>query len=141
MNPVSRPCLNRCIPLLLLVAGLFSSASLAGDVLAREAWIRALPPGQPTTAVYLVLENRGAQPARLTGAALASVAARLTIAAAALQPILRYYGGFTRPDLPGMKADFLPIAAIAFPAVLTQLATPVGQAYVTRAMAEFGMLT
>lgn len=74
----------------------------------------------------------------LTGAALASVAARLTIAAAALQPILRFYGGFTRPDVAGLRADFLPIAAIAFPAVLTQLATPVGQAYVTRAMAAFG---
>ena len=26
----------------------------------------------------------------------------------------------------------------AFPAILTQLATPIGQAYVTRSMAEFG---
>ncbi len=31
-----------------------------------------------------------------------------------------------------------PIVAIAFPAVLTQLATPIGQAYVTRAMAAYG---
>ena len=34
--------------------------------------------------------------------------------------------------------DLRPIAAIAFPAILTQLATPIGQAYVTRAMAEYG---
>jgi Na+-driven multidrug efflux pump len=37
-----------------------------------------------------------------------------------------------------MRLDFPVILTIAFPAVLTQLATPVGQAYVTRAMAEFG---
>ena len=74
----------------------------------------------------------------LTGAALASVAARLTIAAMAMQPIIRYYGGFGRPRLTGMLRDLPPIASIAFPAILTQLATPVGQAIVTRAMAEFG---
>jgi len=34
--------------------------------------------------------------------------------------------------------DARPILAIAFPAILTQLATPIGQAYVTRAMAEYG---
>jgi Na+-driven multidrug efflux pump len=38
----------------------------------------------------------------LTGAALASVAARFTIAASALLPILRNYGGLVRPDLPGL---------------------------------------
>jgi Na+-driven multidrug efflux pump len=36
----------------------------------------------------------------LTGAALASVAARITIAVVALLPILRNYGGLARPDLP-----------------------------------------
>ncbi|MGI1661066.1 MATE family efflux transporter [Palleronia sp. KMU-117] len=74
----------------------------------------------------------------LTGAALASVAARVTIAVTALLPILRHYGGFIRPSLPGLSADLGPVLAIAGPAILTQLATPLGQAYVTRAMAEFG---
>lgn len=74
----------------------------------------------------------------LTGAALASVAARLTIAAVSLLPILRHYGGFVAPRMSEMKADLRPVLAIAVPAILTQLATPVGQAYVTRAMAEFG---
>jgi putative MATE family efflux protein len=74
----------------------------------------------------------------LTGAALASVAARITIAVVALLPILRNYGGLVRPDLPGLSADFRPVFALALPAILTQLATPVGQAFVTRAMAEFG---
>lgn len=74
----------------------------------------------------------------LTGAALASVAARIVIAATALLPILRHYGGIARPQVPGLLRDLPPIAAIAVPAILTQLATPVGQAIVTRAMADFG---
>ncbi|MBV2359296.1 MATE family efflux transporter [Thalassococcus sp. CAU 1522] len=74
----------------------------------------------------------------LTGAALASVAARLVIAATAVLPLVRHYGGFTRPAPGALAADLRPVLAIALPAILTQLATPVGQAYVTRAMAEFG---
>lgn len=74
----------------------------------------------------------------LTGAALASVAARITIGTYALIPIFRHHGGLARPDVAGLLADFRPIFAIAAPAILTQLATPIGQAYVTRAMAEFG---
>ena len=74
----------------------------------------------------------------LTGAALASVAARVTIGAYALIPIFRHHGGLERPSPTGLARDFWPVAAIAAPAIMTQLATPVGQAYVTRAMAEFG---
>ncbi|MGB7317030.1 MAG: MATE family efflux transporter [Planktotalea sp.] len=74
----------------------------------------------------------------LTGAALASVAARLTIAAVSLLPILKHYGGFVRPEMRDLMLDLRPVLAIAFPAILTQLATPIGQAYVTRAMADFG---
>ena len=74
----------------------------------------------------------------LTGAAMASFAARITIAIAAIWPLMRIYGGVTQPHWPGMKRDFIPIYAIAFPAILAQIATPVGQAYVTRAMASYG---
>lgn len=74
----------------------------------------------------------------LTGAALASVAARISIAIAALIPIVRIYGGFGRPTVSGLVEDVRPIITIAFPAILTQLATPIGQAYVTRQMAAYG---
>jgi putative MATE family efflux protein len=74
----------------------------------------------------------------LTGAALASIAARFTIAGLALSAIHRFHGGFGRPGRRGLALDFRPVFAIALPAILTQLATPVGQAYVTRAMAEYG---
>lgn len=74
----------------------------------------------------------------LTGAALASVAARVVIAATSLLPILKHYGGFQWSGFAAFFKDFPPVLGIALPAILTQLATPVGQAYVTRAMAEFG---
>ncbi len=74
----------------------------------------------------------------LTGAALASVASRVVIAAVALLPILRHYGGFDRPSAASLAADFPPLMAISGPAILTQLATPVGQAIVTRIVAGYG---
>lgn len=74
----------------------------------------------------------------LQGAAWASVAARIAIGVAALVPIVRYYGGFGRPNFASMMPDLRPVLVIAFPAILTQLATPIGQAYVTRQMASFG---
>lgn len=74
----------------------------------------------------------------LTGAAIASFAARMAIGVAALIPILRHYGGLTWPTRAELRADLAPTLTLALPAILTQLATPIGQAYVTRAMAEFG---
>ncbi|MEE9427899.1 MAG: MATE family efflux transporter [Paracoccaceae bacterium] len=74
----------------------------------------------------------------LTGAAMASVASRVAIAFAALYPVIRYYGGLHLPRPAALIADLGPILTIGFPAILTQLATPIGQAYVTRSMAEFG---
>jgi Na+-driven multidrug efflux pump len=68
----------------------------------------------------------------LTGAALASVAARITIAVVALLPILRNYGGLARPDLPWPGRGLPAGLRAGLPAILTQLATPVGQAFVTR---------
>lgn len=74
----------------------------------------------------------------LQGAAWASVAARVAIGVTALVPIIRFYGGFGRPSLANMLPDLRPVLVIAFPAILTQLATPIGQAYVTRSMAVYG---
>lgn len=74
----------------------------------------------------------------LTGAAIASVVARLVICAMAVWPLIRIYNGLTRPHMPGMMRDLNPVLAIAFPAILAQIATPVGQAFVTREMAGYG---
>jgi Na+-driven multidrug efflux pump len=74
----------------------------------------------------------------LTGAAIASAVARLVICAMALWPVLRIYGGLARPRWTGLKRDLRPVLGIAVPAILAQVATPVGQAFVTRAMASYG---
>jgi hypothetical protein len=73
----------------------------------------------------------------LTGAALASVAALDHRGCrASADPAELRGAGAARPA--GSPRTFRPVFALALPAILTQLATPVGQAFVTRAMAEFG---
>ena len=74
----------------------------------------------------------------LVGAAIASVCARAAMAIFAVRPLIKVYDGFERPKLRQFIGDLFPVFAIAIPAILTQVATPIGQAYVTRAMAEFG---
>lgn len=74
----------------------------------------------------------------LQGAAWASVCARVSIGIAALVPIFTRFGGLHPPRPAALLADLRPILALAFPAILTQLATPIGQAYVTRSMATYG---
>ncbi|RED18231.1 MATE family efflux transporter [Pontivivens insulae] len=74
----------------------------------------------------------------LQGAAIASVLARIAIAVLALRPIWKDYGGLVAPHIAALRGDLGRIRALAFPALLTNIATPVGAAYVTREMARFG---
>ncbi|MEN8831971.1 MAG: MATE family efflux transporter [Pacificibacter sp.] len=74
----------------------------------------------------------------LDGAAYASFAARFAMAGTAVFYLARRYGGFTGLSFAGVLRDFKPIAAIAIPAMLANIAAPVGGAYVTFAASEFG---
>ena len=74
----------------------------------------------------------------LDGAAYASVAARFATLITALYPIFKHYGGFARPSVARFKSDLSPIVAIAAPAMLTNVATPIGNGFVTRTISEFG---
>ncbi len=74
----------------------------------------------------------------LEGAAYASVSARIAMMIAALYPVFRHYGGLEVPKLARMKADVAPILAIAGPAILTNIATPFGNGFVTRLVSDFG---
>ena len=74
----------------------------------------------------------------LAGAAWASVAARIASASLSFYFLFKNHGGLEAPDRVGLLRDFNPVMVIAIPAILTQLATPVGAAFATRAMAEFG---
>ncbi len=74
----------------------------------------------------------------LDGAAIASVCARLAMAVFTVVPVIRHYGGFAPFRISAFIADLRPIAAITVPAILTNIATPVGNFIVTRAVADFG---
>lgn len=74
----------------------------------------------------------------LDGAAIASVIARIFILVAAVRPALRVHRGFARPSLKQVVSDLGPVRAIAIPAVLTNVATPIGNAIVIREVAQFG---
>ncbi|QYK43646.1 MAG: MATE family efflux transporter [Paracoccaceae bacterium] len=120
----------------LLMVGMIGGAILRAHGDARRAMLATILGGLVNAVLDpILIFGLGLD---LTGAALASVAARVTIAATALRPILRHHGGFDRPTAAGLAADLRPVFAIAGPAILTQVATPFGQAWVTRAMAAFG---
>lgn len=75
----------------------------------------------------------------LNGAALASVSARFAMMATAVYPIFKHYGGFAPFDAGHFRRDLRPIFAIAAPAILTNIATPIGIMIVTRMIAPFGV--
>jgi putative MATE family efflux protein len=120
----------------LLMVGMIGGAILRSHGDARAAMMATVW-GAVATAVLdpILIFGLGWE---LTGAALASVVARVVIAAMALRPITAKYGGFDRPTPGQVVADMGPIWAIAVPAILTQVATPVGQAFVTRATSSYG---
>ena len=60
------------------------------------------------------------------------------MAVTAVVPIIRHYGGFAKLEAVRFRADLKPIAAIAIPAILTNIATPIGNSIVTRAVSEYG---
>lgn len=74
----------------------------------------------------------------LTGAAIAGAGSRCVMLVVALWPVWRRIGGFA-PITADAMADFVqPFVAISAPAILTQMATPVGQALVTRMVGVYG---
>jgi putative MATE family efflux protein len=74
----------------------------------------------------------------LNGAAWASVASRLAMAVVAFWPIFSKYGGLGALTVRAISVDLRPILGIAIPAILANIAAPIGGAYVTRAVSEFG---
>ncbi len=120
----------------MLVIGIVGSAILRAHGAARKAMMVTIAGGVVNAILDPILIF--GLDLQLTGAALASVAARVAIGTAAIYFIQRDHGGLSRPTVPELSTDLRPLLAIAVPATLTQLATPFGQAYVTRSMAEFG---
>ncbi len=119
-----------------LIVGMMGSAVLRAHGDARRAMMATIAGGVVNAVLDpILIFGFGLE---LTGAAIASVAARLVICAMALWPLITIYGGIARPRFAGMLRDLGPVLGIAFPTILAQVATPVGQAFVTRAMAGYG---
>jgi putative MATE family efflux protein len=74
----------------------------------------------------------------LEGAAWASVISRFCVMAVGLYGVIIVHRLMSRPKLRPFLADTVPIAAIAVPAILTNIATPFANAYVTAAVSHYG---
>lgn len=74
----------------------------------------------------------------IRGAAVATVCSRLAMMGFGLWIIIRHHHLLGRAQIPKLITDMRSYFAIAFPAVLTNLSTPIGLAYVTYVMAGFG---
>ncbi|MDX2309606.1 MAG: MATE family efflux transporter [Hyphomicrobium sp.] len=74
----------------------------------------------------------------IEGAAIASSLARLSMAVYGLYATIRVHDIVGEPSAATVVEDAAPLGAVAIPAVLTNIATPVGNAYVTAAIAVHG---
>jgi putative MATE family efflux protein len=120
----------------ILLVGIVVSAALRSHGAARLSMMVTLVAGIVNAIldpIFIFVLDMG-----LDGAAWASVMSRVSVAVTALWYIVRRYGGFSALSLGPFYRDLKPIAAIAVPAMLANVATPIGGAYVTRAAAEFG---
>ena len=74
----------------------------------------------------------------ITGAAIATVIGRFVMMGVGLYGIMHVHNLMGRPKLRPFLSDSRILAAVAIPAVLANIATPVGNAFVVSAMAPFG---
>jgi putative MATE family efflux protein len=74
----------------------------------------------------------------LDGAAISAVVSRTVLAAIGLHGVMVKHRMLGRFDASRLAGDARALGTVAGPAVLTNLATPVGAAFVTHAVAQFG---
>jgi putative MATE family efflux protein len=120
----------------MLALGMTSSAVLRSVGDARRAMHVTLVGAVVNTlldAVFILYLGWG-----ITGAAFASALARLAVMGIGLYGVINVHDLMGRPKLATLNVDAPAFAAIAIPAVLTNVATPAGNAYVTSAIAAFG---
>ena len=120
----------------IMLVGIVASAALRSHGAARLSMVVILVAGVVNAIldpIFIFTLKMG-----LDGAAWASVVSRIAMAAAAVWYIVRRYEGFSGLSFMAIKRDLKPIAAIAIPAMLANIAAPVGGAYVIKVAAEFG---
>ena len=74
----------------------------------------------------------------VTGAAIVTLISRFVFVAVGLNGAIRMHDLIATPDRKAASLDIVPIMAIAIPAVLTNLAAPVANAYTMRIFSQFG---
>ena len=74
----------------------------------------------------------------LVGAAIGTVISRATTAGLGLLAVRRHRF-LVRPVWRSLLGDVRPVAGVAIPAILTNIATPIGGAFTTHVMARFGL--
>ena len=72
------------------------------------------------------------------GAAISTVLARFTLIIVGFHALKKVHDMLTLPSLDLLRSTIRPYLYIAMPAILTQLATPVGNAYMTIVIAGYG---
>lgn len=72
------------------------------------------------------------------GAAIATVISRLVFLAVGFHGIVRVHRMIEKPRMAGIRADSRAFFDIAIPAILTNVATPIGVLLLTRILAQFG---
>ncbi|PIB25969.1 MATE family efflux transporter [Amylibacter kogurei] len=119
-----------------LMCGIVASATLRSHGAAKLSMAATLTAGVVNAVldpIFIFTLDMG-----LNGAAWASAISRVAMTIVALWPIFRRYGGLSSLKLKPLFDDFRPIANIAFPAMLANVAMPVGIAFVTRISAIYG---
>lgn len=121
---------------LLLGLGMAFSAVLRGVGDARRAMYVTLG-GAVVTAcldpVFIFVLHLG-----VVGAGIVVLISRVCLAATGWHGAVRVHGLVARPTLAGLRADTMPLAAIAAPAVLTNIASPIANIYAMRIFSGFG---
>ena len=123
------------------------SAPLLGAGMCISALLRALGDGK--RAMYVTLSAAAAVAVLdplfifgfgwgLDGAALATGTARLVMVCVGLYGLVRVHHLLAWPTRAELVTTAKPFFAIGLPSILTQVATPVGNAFVTAAIAPFG---
>lgn len=75
----------------------------------------------------------------IEGAAIASAISRIAVMGIGLYGVAVVHDMLGRPSFRRMRSDARDLAVVAIPAVLTNVATPVGNAFVTAAISPFGV--
>ncbi|MBE7212308.1 MAG: polysaccharide biosynthesis C-terminal domain-containing protein [Gluconacetobacter diazotrophicus] len=140
LEPVRRyvSIVSPCLPLIVLGMGASSLLRAVGD--ARRSMTVTLWGAGVSACLdpVLILGLGSGLHLGLTGAAISTVASRGVVAWLGVLGARRH-GLLERPDWRRLLPDARQVGTVAAPAILTNLATPVGAAYTTHALAGFGV--